>query len=84
MNDRPEREDSELERLRAEAADMRGRIDRLECGAPPGGDGCGCPDCRQPPPWPGWPWFIHPQAAVPINCLSLATMILAIVSITSR
>ncbi len=31
MNDGPGREDGEIERLRAEAAALRGKIDRLEC-----------------------------------------------------
>ena len=58
MNDRPESEDDEIERLRAEAADLRGRIDRLERERAPAGDrwsgrgsfirrpdsgSCGCP-----------------------------------------
>ncbi len=80
MNDRPESEDAEIERLRAEAADLRGRIDRLE------GDRCGCPDCRHPPvrshwsTWPESPWFIHPMAASLINFVSIATIIFAIVA----
>ena len=47
MNDRPEREDGELERLRAEMAALRGKLRRLECDRAPGGDRCGRPDGSQ-------------------------------------
>ncbi len=47
MNDRPEREDGEIERLRAEVAALRGKLRWLECAGSPSGDGC--PDCRQDP-----------------------------------
>ena len=64
MNDRPESEDDEIERLRAEAADLRGRIDRLERDRAPAGDR----------------WFIHPDTGLAICWLSIAAMILHIVT----
>ncbi|MCY4502920.1 MAG: hypothetical protein OXE57_15320 [Alphaproteobacteria bacterium] len=81
MNDRPESEDGEIERLRAEAADLRGRIDRLERDRAPAGDRCDCPDCshRRPVPAVG-PWFIHPDTGLVICWLSIAAMILHIVT----
>ncbi len=81
MNDRPESEDGELERLRAEAADLRGRIDRLERDRLPAGDRCDCPDCshHRPVPVVG-PWFIHPQTGLLICWLSIVGMIFHIVT----
>ena len=80
MNDRPEREDGEIERLRAEAADLRGRNDRLEGERAPTGGWCGCPNCLRHPYWPGWPWFIHPLTGMLIGMLSIATMLLTTVA----
>ncbi len=79
MNDRPE--DDEIERLRAEAAHLRGRIDRLERDRSSAGDRCDCPDCshRRPVPVVG-PWFIHPGTGLVICWLSIAAMILFIVT----
>ena len=42
MNDRPERRDDEIGRLRAEVADLRSRIQLVEGGPPPSGDDCCC------------------------------------------
>ena len=77
MNDGPGREDGEIERLRAEAAALRGKIDRLECDRAPTGGWCGRPDCLR---HPYWPWFIHPLTASLIGFLSIATMILTMVA----
>ena len=46
MNDGPEREGGEVERLRAEVADLRKRMLRLEDDRPESG----CRDCRRPVP----------------------------------
>ena len=81
MNGRPESEDDEIERLRAEAADLRGRIDRLERDRAPAGDRCDCPDCSHHRPVPAvGPWFIHPQTGLWILWLSTAAMIFHIVT----
>jgi len=85
MNDRPESEDGEIERLRAEAADLRGRIDRLERDRAPAGDRFDCPDCshRRPVPAVG-PWFIHTDTGLVICWLSIAAMILHIVTMRCK
>ena len=81
MNDRPESEDDELERLRAEAADLRGRIDRLERDRAPAGDRYDCPDCsHHRTVWMVGPWFIHPETGLVICWLSIAAMIFHIVT----
>lgn len=46
MNDGPEQEGSEVERLRAEVADLRKRMARLEGDRPESG----CQECRPPVP----------------------------------
>lgn len=78
MNGRPESGDGRIERLRAEAADLHGRIDRLEGDRSPSGDRCGCPDCLHGSNQSDGPWTIHPLAATVINCLSIATIMSAV------
>ncbi len=49
MNDRPENEDGDLERLRTEVAALRGKLGRLESDRAPAEESCSCPDCSHVP-----------------------------------
>ena len=74
MNDRPENEDGDLERLRAEVAALRGklgRLGRLECDRAPAEEACGCPDCSHVPEPPL------------LNPLSAGLLVLAILQLAA-